>query len=234
MVRVPRTLTVFVLVMLPTVVSLGFWQLNRADEKAALEAAYFDQLGSQVHEQVHEPGNEVEAFSRLALKGEYGPHQYLVDNQVMHGQVGYWVLQLFIAQEGHRYIVNRGWIAAPTTRTEMPAVETPAGAVHIVVLVWPQMGLPPMLDSDEWPDDKKIRVQRRDIEQMAKRSAALPMEMRLEAGSAGAFRTAPTDMEFGRERHIGYAVQWFGLGMVLLVGWVVVYRRGKDRIQSNG
>jgi len=224
--RVPRALTVFVLLMFPTVVSLGFWQLNRADEKEALEAAYFDQLGSQVHE----PGREVEAFSRLALKGEYGPHQYLVDNQVMQGQVGYWVLQLFVAQEGKRYIVNRGWVAAPPTRTEVPEVETPSGVVDIVVLAWPQMGLPPVLDSEEWPEGEKIRVQRRDLDQMAKRSDALPIEMRLEAGSPGVFRAAPIDLEFGRERHIGYAVQWFGLGVVLIIGWIVVYRRGRDRV----
>lgn len=230
MARVPWALTIFVLVMLPTVVSLGVWQLKRADEKAALEEAYFDQLGAQVHE----PGDQLEAFSRLVLKGEYGADQYLVDNQVMQGQVGYWVLQLFIAHEGRRYIVNRGWIVAPTSRIEMPVVETPTGKVEIVVLVWPQMGLPPILGSDEWPEGQKIRVQRRDVEQMAKRSKALPMEMRLEAGSAGALRAAPTDLEFGRERHIGYAVQWFGLGVVLIIGWVMVYRRGKDRVQNNG
>lgn len=226
MARVPRALTVFVVLMFPTVVSLGVWQLNRADEKEALEAAYFDQLGSQVHE----PGREVEAFSRLALKGEYGPHQYLVDNQVLQGQVGYWVLQLFVAQEGKRYIVNRGWVAAPPSRAEVPEVETPSGVVDIVVLAWPQMGLPPVLDSDEWPEGNKIRVQRRDLDQMATRSDALPIEMRLEAGSPGVFRAAPIDLEFGRERHIGYAVQWFGLGVVLIIGWIVVYRRGRQRV----
>ncbi len=230
MARVPRALTVFVLLMFPTVVSLGFWQLTRADEKDALERAYFDQLGSPVHD----PGSEVEAFSRLALKGEYGPHQYLVDNQVMQGQVGYWVLQLFIAQEGKRYIVNRGWIAASATRNQLPDVETPTGVVEIVVLVWPQMGMQPILGSDDWPAGEKIRVQRRDLDRMAKRSDALPIEMRLEAGSAGVFRAAPTDLEFGRERHIGYAVQWFGLGVVLIIGWIVVYRRGNDRVKSDG
>ncbi len=216
--------------MLPIVVSLGFWQLDRADKKAALEEVFINQLGSQVHE----PGDRFEAFSRLVLKGEYGEHLYLVDNQVMEGHIGYWVLQSFIALEGRRYIVNRGWIAAPGSRDEIPDVGTPEGPVEIVVLVWPQMGLPPILGKDEWPDGKAIRVQRRDIEQMAERSNALPMEMRLEAGSAGALRVAPTDLEFGRERHLGYATQWFGLGAVLVIGWLVVYRRGKDRIQNNG
>lgn len=230
MARVPWALTVFVLVMLPTVVSLGFWQLKRADEKAELEEAYFDQLGARVHES----GEHDEAFSRLVLRGEYGVDQYLVDNQVLQGQVGYWVMQLFIAHEGRRYIVNRGWIAGSASRTQLPKVETPRGMAEIIVLVWPQMGLPPILGSDDWPEGHKIRVQRRDLDQMAKRSDALPMEMRLEAGSPGVFRAAPTDLEFGRERHIGYAVQWFGLGVVLIIGWVVVYRRGKDRVQGNG
>jgi surfeit locus 1 family protein len=228
--RVPWALSIFVLVMFPTVVTLGFWQWHRADEKAVLEEAYFDQLGSQVHE----PGENVESFSRLVLKGEYGSHQYLVDNQVLQGQVGYWVMQLFIARDGRRYIVNRGWIAASAARSQLPDVETPTGVVEIVVLVWPQMGLPPILSSDDWPEGEKIRVQRRDLDQMAKRSGALPQEMRLEAGSPGVFRAAPSDLEFGRERHIGYAVQWFGLGVVLIVGWIVVYRRGIDRVKRDG
>ena len=230
MARVPWALNIFVLVMLPTVVSLGFWQVNRADQKAALEEAYFDQLGSQVQE----PVEHIEAFSRLLLRGEYGADQYLVDNQVMQGQVGYWVMQLFIADDDRRYLVNRGWIAGLAERAQLPEVETPTGAVEIVVLVWPQMGLPLMLGADEWPVGEKIRVQRRDLDQMAKRSDALPMEMRVEAGSAGALRAAPTDLEFGRERHIGYAVQWFGLGVVLIVGWLVVFMRGKDKVRSNG
>lgn len=230
MARVPRALSIFVLVMLPTVVTLGFWQWNRADEKAALEEAYFDQLGSRVDE----PGEKIESFSRLVFRGEYGSHQYLVDNQVLQGQVGYWVMQLFIARDGRRYIVNRGWIAAAAARSLLPDVETPTGLVEIVVLVWPQMGMPPILGSDDWPEGEKIRVQRRDLDQMAKRSDALPIEMRLEAGSPGVFRAAPTDLEFGRERHVGYAVQWFGLGVVLIIGWIVVYRRGSDRVKSDG
>ena len=230
MARVPWPLTAFVVVMLPTVVSLGLWQLDRAEEKAALEEVYLGQLGAPVQE----VKPSIDPFSRLVLHGEYGDDQYYLDNQVLNGHVGYWVLQTFRLDDGARYLVNRGWIKAPTSREELPVAVAPAGKVDLVVMAWPNLGLPPLFGPDEWPPGARIRVQRRDIDQMASRSAAYPMEMRLEAGSTGVLRAAPTDLDLGRERHLGYAVQWFGLGVVLMSGWLVIFFRSSKKSVPHG
>jgi surfeit locus 1 family protein len=221
--RVPRALTIFVVIMLPAVISLGFWQLQRAEEKQALEARYLDQLGAPVVG----PAEEIEPFTRLRLEGTYEDQRYLVDNQIAGGQVGYWIIQLFRHANGAKYLVNRGWVAAPADRSELPEVGAPSGEVSLSVLAWPQMGLPPLLAEDQWAPGEQVRVQRRDIEQMAQRSGAYPMEMRLEPGSPGILLAAPQTVEFGRQKHLGYALQWFGLGLVLIVGYIVVYRRGR-------
>ena len=65
-------------------------------------------------------------------------------------------------------------------------------------------------------------MQRLDVAKMAQRlEAAVPVEIRLEAGQIGALRAAPLTLGMQAERHEGYAVQWFALAGVLLVGYAV-------------
>jgi len=53
-------------------------------------------------------------------------------------------------------------------------------------------------------------------------------EVRLEGGQPGVFEPAPLDMTFAPERHQGYAVQWFGLAVVLAVGYAIFgFRRSE-------
>ena len=72
-------------------------------------------------------------------------------------------------------------------------------------------------------------MQRRDIVAMAALTEAEALELRLPAGQPGSLVPAIATPKFGRETHLGYAVQWFGLGLVLVIGWIVVYRRGATR-----
>jgi cytochrome oxidase assembly protein ShyY1 len=221
-------LTAFVLVMLPVVTSLGFWQLNRADEKKALE----DRFAASLMAPVRGPQGEIQPFDRISLSGEYGTEQFLVDNQIHQGIVGYWVIQTFREPGGSTYLINRGWVQAPESRERLPEVGTPDGWVTLQTLVWPQLGLPPVWGEDEWSDRPVVRVQQRQIPRMAERTGAVPLELRLESGSPGVLIPAPRDINFGRSTHLGYAVQWFGLGAVLITGWIIVYRKRRKEAAS--
>lgn len=223
MTRVPIPLTVFVLVMLPTVISLGFWQLRRAEEKQDLENMYLQKLSAPVRV----PDNTLEPFDRISLNGEWGSQQFLVDNQINQGKVGYWVIQTFVDRQGQVFLVNRGWIQAPVSRDELPDAPAPQGQVALLTFVWPQLGAQFLLGEDVWSPGEKIRVQSRDIEKMANITGAIPVELRIEPGSPGVLVAPPQDVQFGRAMHLGYAVQWFGLGVVLVIGYWVVYRRSR-------
>lgn len=216
-------LTGFVIIMLPTVTALGFWQLQRADEKKALEDAYLQQLAAPVRE-AHTP---IEPFERIRLLGSWGRHTFLIDNQVYQGKVGYWAVQTFESPDGVTYLVNRGWVQAPPSRDELPSIPVPSGTVSIQVLSWPQLGLTPMWGQDPWPAEETVRVQQRDIIRMAERTGAVPVELRLEPGSPGVLVPPPQEISFGRSVHLGYAVQWFGLGIVLIIGYFIVYRKSR-------
>jgi surfeit locus 1 family protein len=124
-------------------VSLGRWQLSRAAQKEALQAsidaeklkppltqAEFLALG-KASDAMHRP---------VRLRGLWlTPQTVYLDNRQMHGTPGFYVLTPF-ALEGteQAVMVQRGWIQRNfVDRTQLGAVETPAGIVEVTALIEP-------------------------------------------------------------------------------------------------
>jgi cytochrome oxidase assembly protein ShyY1 len=221
-------MTLFVACMLPIVVSLAFWQLERAALKQSYEAQYFARMG--LPPQPAPDKLDDAAFQRITLDGQFDPDIYfLVDNQIHQGRPGYWVVALFIDVEGRRWLVNRGWIAGQRLRDQLPDVTIPGERVRIVGALWPDTGMVPLLDEDIWSDGWPKRVQRLDVPRMALLAdASLDAELRLEAGQPGILVPAALGVDFKARTHQGYAAQWFGLAIVLILGYIVFgFRRNE-------
>ncbi len=224
-----------VTLLVPLMLGLGFWQLDRADQKRAHQDTLFSRLAS-----APVAGRDTlapEPFQRVRLEGRFEADRYfLVDNQVADGVVGYWVVQSFSTPQGVRWLVNRGWIAGGDRRDQLPRVSAPTGTVVTVGVAWPDLGLVPLLDEDDWPLAWPVRVQRLDVARMAERlEDAVPVEIRLETAQPGALRAAPLTVGLQAERHEGYAAQWFALAGVLIVGYAVYGLRGAQRARRlNG
>jgi len=215
-------MTGFVVIMLPVLIGLAWWQLDRAEEKRWYEARQLARMGQPP--QAAPAALQVDsAFLRVLIEGFYQPGEhYLVDNRVHGGRPGYWAVSRFEAQDGRIWLVNRGWIAGADTRGSLPEVPTPSGLVRLVGVLWPDTGMPPLLAPDPWPAEWPKRVQRLDIGRMAEEDpATVPVEFRLEAGEPGGFVPAPVDVGFSPAVHHGYAFQWFGLAMALLTGYLI-------------
>ena len=223
-------MTTFVVLMLPTVILLGVWQLQRADYKRGLEDAYFDQLGALPQPlQAQQPAD----FARISVEGRYREPYYLLDNQIKDGQPGYWVLSPFETTAADMLLVNRGWIAQGQTRADLPVLPVltqTSAPTRLVGMVWPDTGLLPLFgaEASEVMAPGWVRLQRLEwgllVHSSDQRPALRRIELRLEAGQPGVLSPAPQLIEFGIERHVGYAVQWFGLGIALVVcffyyGW---------------
>lgn len=214
-------MTAFVAVFLPVVTALGVWQLERAALKHGYEERYFHRMAEPVRPAPQRL--EGSDFMRVGLTGRYDPTRYfLVDNQVHEGRPGYWVISVFGADDGREWLVNRGWIAAPATRELLPEVPTPASTVAISGVLWPDTGLVPLLARDDWAATWPKRVQRLDIDRMAGAlEGVAPVEVRLEAAQPGLLEAAPLGHDFKARTHEGYAAQWFGLGAVLVAGYII-------------
>ena len=227
-------MSLFVVFFLPVLCSLGLWQMSRAAEKEDLQMQFMAQM-TALPTMIHE--SKLNSFARVKLKGTYEPEMYLLDNQVHAGEVGYWVVQVFLHHANqNRYLVNRGFVPAGKDRAELPMVSTPtADEVVLVGHVWPFTGLLPLLDAaqeiDEQSEDSAAtlsptaawpkRIQRLNTQLMGKLAAAENLEIRLEAGQPGVQVAAAFAQVLEKDKHLGYAATWFGLAVTLLIGFLV-------------
>jgi len=212
-------MTVVVMVLLPGVIALGLWQLDRGAQKRVLETAYLNKLTALPLPVAEAPLDE--AFQRVVLHGEFIEQIFLVDNQVVEGVIGYWVVQGFVDKAGTKYLVNRGFVPASTSRSELPDVSAPAGMVKVIGVVWPFTGLIPVLDEDAWQPGWPKRVQRLDVARMANKTGAKAVELRLEPGQPGVTIAAPFATVLSDAQHKGYAATWFGLAVALVLSYAI-------------
>ncbi len=220
-------MSLFVALFLPLTLGLGNWQLERAEEKRAFEAAYLERIGARAVS----PGDSIADFQRLRLVGRYEQgRDFLLDNQTREGAVGFAVISVFQANDGRRWLINRGFLVGDRSRRSLPEVTTPEDELTIVGLVWPELGLLPVFGEDRWADGWPKVIQRLEVARMAAfLDNAEPRELRLEAGQPGVFEAAPTLLNMPASKHRGYAVQWFGLATALTIGFLIIGFRRDDR-----
>ena len=99
------------LVFFPLFIALGFWQLQRAEEKKALQLQW--QMNQAEASLMWPPSpGALDAslrFKPVVLKGHFdSAHQFLIDNQLQGGQSGYHVLTPLRLSEGPAVLINRG------------------------------------------------------------------------------------------------------------------------------
>jgi surfeit locus 1 family protein len=209
--------SVIVLLLLPCLIALGFWQLARAEEKRQLLALYQAQqsaapIALNQLEQLTDP-----AYRRVQLHGYFdAQHSLLLDNRLRDGRAGVEVLQPFYDQpSGLWLLVNRGWQAWPDRRVP-PQFNTPDSPLQLTAWVYVALAgglhLSGASDDKSWP--RLIsEVQPQSLWQQLGRGG-FRHELRLEAGPA-ALRTDWPVIAMGVEKHQGYAVQWFAMAGAL-------------------
>ncbi len=128
-------MTLLVVALVPLTVSLGFWQIDRGAQKRTIEDARLASYGALPVDEAHLM--DAPAFSSARVEGRYdGERQFLVDNRSQRGMAGYAVVTPFDSVGGRRLLVDRGWVAAPASRSELPDVPPPSGVVKIVGTLW--------------------------------------------------------------------------------------------------
>ena len=223
--RPGRVPTLVVMLLLPGLIALGCWQLGRAAEKRELLATYAERrvaapLASEQLAQASDP-----AYRRVHLYGRFDrTHSVLLDNRLRDGQAGVELLQPFHDQaSGLWLLVNRGWLPWPDRRQAVQ-FSTPDSELDLTAWVYRSPGEPLQLaatPSRDWP--RLInRVEARALWSELGR-AGWPYELRLNPGPA-AYAVDWPIVAMGPEKHLGYAVQWFALGLALTLlygylGW---------------
>ncbi|WP_237068103.1 SURF1 family protein [Microbulbifer guangxiensis] len=212
--------------LLPLLLALGFWQLDRADEKAQILATIDARLSAQ-------PKNPseltaVEPFIPVRLMGFYTGELFYLDNRTRDGQVGYEVLQVFVSG-GKRWLVNRGWVPAGEDRAQVPAVAWPLAAKWITGFLHPADAEGPAAPMDmEFETGAGVEPERLQRIQAVAADLLDRLELeqpdwtiRLSADSDTALRTGWQFVNGEPARHRGYAFQWFAMAAALCILWLI-------------
>lgn len=123
-------------ILVPSFVLLGFWQLDRAHEREALNRLQDIRLQESPLVLGSKDPVDLDAirYRELILEGQYDrEHQFLVDNQLEGQTAGYHVLAPLRLEGSNRSVlINRGWVAIGADRTQRPDVGgLPEGRVKI-------------------------------------------------------------------------------------------------------
>jgi surfeit locus 1 family protein len=203
---------------------LGDWQLDRAAYKAELQQR-FDLAASQPAVRIS--ADEVRTgdiiFYRVEAQGEFMPERtILLDNRVHGGVVGYEVVTPLRLAGGTRHLlVDRGWVKAPPTRDQLPAIDTPRGEVKVEGTALPPPGRVFALSSV--PESGAV-WQHLSLERVRDQSKLNPQPLVLQQDNDtgdGLLRDWPRP-DAGVGKHRAYAAQWFVMSGVILLLYVVL------------
>jgi len=228
-------LAAVVLLLVPACIRLGFWQLDRYDQRrdrSALIRANASAPPRPVAE-LAPPGGDVlpeNAWRQVNVIGSYDTaHQLVVRNRPLNGSPGFHVLTPLVTAAGSGVIVNRGWVPAPTDGSLSPDVPAPpTGEVTVVGRLRPsegQLSYGPR-DGPGVPAGQVVRI---DVPRIA---GSLPyavhagyVELVEEQPPAGA---APQPLEppsSGTGPHLAYALNWWLFALIAVIGPVLLARR---------
>jgi len=211
-------LTVAVFVVL---VNLGLWQLSRGEEKQASEKVL--QLRQNMA-----PISLGQALERYPIEQMTGlrvavsvlPSEnmmFLLDNQTHQGKVGYLAYQLMREQNGHWMLLERGFVPAPSERSQLPEVDWLSSPQQFVGRLY-QKSLNPLSSDLNIESQIPHRIQNLNLAQLSQwlGEPILPIAFQPQQEN-WPYPQPWVPFPLSAEKHFGYAVQWFAMATVLLV-----------------
>jgi len=212
---IPAALIIATLALL---ISLGFWQLDRADEKRAIEGQIDSANSGDVEFVTSVEFLKDKEYYHVRLQGSYiGDKQFIYDNQIVDQISGYYVLTpLVLKGDSKAVLINRGFIPWNGRRDKLADIDIADKLTEVKV----QISKPVKrmeLEASELTGDFPVLIQALDLDEMSTIAA-------LDFASVIGLLSPESDNGFVRqwepytgsiERHIGYAIQWFLMALVL-------------------
>ena len=208
---------------------LGRWQLGRAHEKAALDAA-MARSEAAAPLRVGLPGIDLasDKWRRAQARGTFDQRLTVyLQNRQEHEQTGFWVLTPMQLAGTQTYVmVQRGWIPRNFQAMDLIApYKTPEGLTVVDGLIAP----PPSQWFSFFPDPPKAVIRQNiDLPQFASQHhiRLLPYVLRQSGDLGDGLSRDWPAANTGISTNYGYAMQWFAMSAVAgLLLLVFVFRR---------
>jgi surfeit locus 1 family protein len=209
-------------------VSMGQWQLRRAQQKQTLieareaKAALAPIDGGALGQAGDSAANrEGLMYRAVSLQGQWlSKHTVHLENRQMRGRTGFYVVTpLRLKDSAVVVLVQRGWVPRQfNDRTALPTLDSPTGEVRVEghLAPWPSR----MYDFGA-VESGPIR-QNLDFDAYRQETGLPLLELSVQQSGDGddaLLRDWPV-VASGVEKHHGYAFQWFGLCALIALLYV--------------
>ncbi len=217
---------IFAIIFVPITISLGLWQIERANEKKVIISNYDKLLVSTpIALQKEQP---LENWQPIETVGAYQDLVIYEDNAINSGKAGFKVYHLFQNGDGTFIFVHRGFIERNLIKNNLPRIDTPVGKKNIKGTTLFKQNNTFVKNIEE--SDIRI-IQEFNTPVLIKRFPILkdrylhPFLFNLDVRDADKFQPIEKPVNMTATKHIGYAIQWFGLCAALIILTIYAYRR---------
>jgi len=214
-------------------VSLGWWQIGRGREKQAMIESFQRGTQSSVELQGSVTVDELPRYQHVRAEGHYQPErQILLDNMPSQaGKPGFRVLTPFKRDGSERLLlVDRGWVPLGDSRANLPPVfvspefRAVSGRLDELPAPGVRVGEAGVAGDSHWPRLLNFPRQQ-DVERVLGTTVESRIVLLDPDAPDGFERIWRPAMQFGPERHLGYALQWFALALVALIAFITLSLR---------
>ena len=217
---------IFAIIFVPITISLGMWQIERANEKKLIIANYDKLLVSApIALQKNQMLNN---WQPIETTGTYEDTIVYEDNAINNGKAGFKVYHLFRNDDGTFIFIHRGFIERNLIKNNLPEVEIPTEKKLIYgTTLFKQNNT--FVKNIEESDSRIIQEFNAslliDKYPMLKDKYLHPFLFNLDIRDVNKYQPIEKPVNITASKHIGYAIQWFGLCAALIILTIYAYRR---------
>ena len=217
---------IFAIIFVPITISLGIWQIERANEKKLIIANYDKLLVSApIALQKNQMLNN---WQPIETTGTYQDTVVYEDNAINNGKAGFKVYHLFRNDDGTFIFIHRGFIERNLIKNNLPEVEIPTQKKSIFgTTLFKQNNT--FVKNIEESDSRIIQEFNAslliDKYPMLKDKYLHPFLFNLDIRDENKYQPIEKPVNMTASKHIGYAIQWFGLCAALIILTIYAFRR---------
>lgn len=243
----PRWLGLFAFAVLvvATCVRLGFWQLDRLEQRRALNATIRQGLAAPPVplDALAGVGSDRLGYRRVEVTGTYDPeHEVLLYGRALNGEPGHHVLTPLLLErplDGARAIlVDRGWVPFELGTPPVAPAAPPGGTVTVAGFLLPSPGEADVVIERD-PSGRPLTVAHDEPAAIGPELglSLFPLALQLQRQTPPQPSDLPAPVpppELSEGPHLSYAIQWFTFAAIAVVGCVLLVRRElRDRARAG-
>jgi surfeit locus 1 family protein len=233
--------TILVILGVAVLMRLGFWQLERLEQRRALNQLIverWDQTPFSLNEDALPAQVEDLGYRRIEATGVFDyEHQVVLKNQNRQTEPGVKVVTPLLLPDGRAILVARGWIPFAQSKPEQWSQFNEATDVTTVVGLLQKSQILPGAQPPTAPQTEWFRI---DIEAIQRQMPypLLPVFLTQLPEPGRGFGQLPyreVPFEITEGNHFSYALQWFMFAMILGGGYLpyIAYQEKRRQMQRS-